>query len=513
MAEPASELGEAISDDAAKREGLRALATIAAVLVVSALVPYAVPGLERERAWIAGEPIPVLHLYGLSPAEQASPASPPGPSEEAIAEALAEPVIPEPAPPVAPGEVREVRIEPSELEGLGRTIEDPSGHAMDAFYAQLLRTARGEEGAITRVAHFGDSTIALDGITMTVREALQLRFGDAGHGFVLAAHRPLPYRHFQVRHDDAGNWALFDLTHLGLSDGRYGLGGVQVRSSSGASAFFETDRETGRGSSASAPSVGGSVSSFQILYQRYPRGGNLQTRVDDGAWATLDTSGELSDEVHRIEVPDGPHRLSIRTAGHGSSRLYGVVLERSGPGVVYDSLGIVGARASRMLGFDPAHLRTQLAQRETNLVVVGFGGNDADDNRSEEEFFAIFRDVARLVREARPEASCLLFAPLDQAERDERGRIATLAPVPRIVRASRRAAEAEGCAFFDTWSAMGGEGAMERWYRHSPRLSSSDFRHATPAGYRVIGNLFYRALLAGLRDRLPRAGEGAPAGE
>ena len=46
---------------------------------------------------------------------------------------------------------------------------------------------------------------------------------------------------------------------------------------------------------------------------------------------------------------------------------------------------------------------------------------------------------------------------------------------------------------------MGGEGAMGRWFRQEPRLSGGDFRHATPAGYRVIGEMFYRALLMGFR--------------
>jgi lysophospholipase L1-like esterase len=320
---------------------------------------------------------------------------------------------------------------------------------------------------------------------------LQRRFGDSGHGFVLAARGFLPYRHFQIRHEGAGNWRIYDLTHLALSDGFYGLGGVQSRSTSGGTGWFATDE----GDDAT---VGTQVSSFQILHQRHPHGGELQYKVDEGEWQTLNTeSAEVTDASERIEVEDGAHRLSIRTAGHGETRLYGIVMERGGPGVVYDSLGVVGARAQRMMGFDPAHLARQLAQRETNLVVIAFGGNDADDSRTEDDFFAIFRDVAHLVHTARPEASCLLFAPLDQAERDERGRVATLPSVPVIVRAMRRAAIDQGCAFFDTWTAMGGEGAMGRWFRRSPRLSSGDFRHATPAGYRIIGAMFYRALLAG----------------
>ncbi len=227
------------------------------------------------------------------------------------------------------------------------------------------------------------------------------------------------------------------------------------------------------------------------------------SRVDDGERTVLETRGdEQSDDWHVVEVPDGPHELDLRTIGGGESRLYGMVLEREGPGVVYDSLGMVGARARRMLGYDPAHFARQHAHRGTNLIVLGFGGNDADDPHTPEQFERDFRRVARMVRRARPEAACLLVAPLDQAVRDERGVISTIEQVPVIVEAERRAASAEGCAFFDTYAAMGGEGSMRRWFRSTPRLAFGDYRHATPAGYTVIGNMIYKALLKGFADFL-----------
>ena len=207
-----------------------------------------------------------------------------------------------------------------------------------------------------------------------------------------------------------------------------------------------------------------------------------------------------------MTVPDGEHRLEVRTAGGGESRLYGMVMEREGPGVVYDSLGMVGARARRMLGFDPDHFAVQHAHRESNLVVIHFGGNDADDRRSPEQFETDFRRVAQLVRGARPEASCLVMAPLDQGHRSDRGAVRTMPQLPIIVDAARRAASAEGCAFFDTYGAMGGEGSMRRWLRSDPRLAFGDLRHATPAGYQVIGNMFYKAVLKGFADFLRREG-------
>ena len=196
------------------------------------------------------------------------------------------------------------------------------------------------------------------------------------------------------------------------------------------------------------------------------------------------------------ELPDhGDHTLRIRHAG-GLVELYGVVLERPGPGVVYDSLGLVGARANRLLNFDAEHIRAQIARRGTNLLVLGFGGNEASDSIVEARYEEDFRQVIRHMRGEREDLACLIVAPMDQAER-RGGAIRTFRSVPRIVRAQRRAAAAEGCAFFDTFEAMGGAGAMARWYRSRPALALSDFRHATDDGYLVIGNMLHKAILAG----------------
>ena len=110
-------------------------------------------------------------------------------------------------------------------------------------------------------------------------------------------------------------------------------------------------------------------------------------------------------------------------------------------------------------------------------------------------------EVLQRMRQGREDLACLVFAPLDQATRT-RGRIRTLPTIPLIVAAQRRAAFDSGCAFFDTWQAMGGEDAMRRWYKARPRLAMGDFRHATPAGYEIIGNKFYKPLLAGFADYL-----------
>ncbi|MGE0791384.1 MAG: GDSL-type esterase/lipase family protein [Sandaracinaceae bacterium] len=489
---------------------------LVAVGVASALavVPYASADFAPWQVWVRGEGVPIVRMFtesaeragGIEIATGGAVTRGGGGGTTGIPDQIATSLLADETPDVAPPTPSEddpsgprVRIDPSELEGLVRELEDPDGRAMRPFYEALVRTAEREDHAITRVAHYGDSSIAGDGITVTLRRRLQQRFGDAGHGFVLIARGTMPYRHQDIRHSANGPWNLSQLIRAGLRSHRYGYGGVLFRAGPGPTARFETSE---RGP------VGNEVSRFELWYEQHPTGGRVQLRVDEEDPVEVNTRGEpLADGWHAVDVADGAHRLDLRVLGGGDTRLYGMVLEREGPGVVYDSLGLVGARARRMLGIDPAHFRSQHAHRGTNLIVLAFGGNDADDRRTADQFEDDFRQVARMVRRARPEASCLLMAPLDQAERDERGNVRTMETVPVIVDAMRRAATAEGCAFFDTYTAMGGEGAMREWSRANPRLAFTDYRHATPAGYRVVGNMLYKALLKGFADYLARTGQ------
>ena len=77
-------------------------------------------------------------------------------------------------------------VMPAAPAGSGE-VEDPQG-ALLPFYQALAATAAKEPNAITRVTHYGDSPISADLITGTARRKMQERFGDAGHGFILASH-------------------------------------------------------------------------------------------------------------------------------------------------------------------------------------------------------------------------------------------------------------------------------------------------------------------------------------
>lgn len=493
------------------RSPLQHLVTVTAFMLAACALTYVVPALASLRPWIPEEEgVPIARLFkgageipafaGHGGSYRTTPAT--ESSAERLAATVGETVARNLGPrhPVAvPAKPQDaLRIDPSEYEGISVFIEDPTGDGMRPFYEALESTARGDRAAITRVAHYGDSSIATDLITSTVRENLQSRFGDAGHGFVIAAKGAIPYKHRGVRQaSNADAWDVREVVRRQDRDGRYGYGGVQSRAAPGAWARVATAK---RGE------VGTEASRFEIYYQEQPRGGKFTVRLDGRKRKVVSTDAEeIRDAVYAAEAPRGPHQLEVRYARGGPVHLYGVVIEGDGPGVVYDSLGLVGARANRLLNYDRDHIRSQLEQRGVDLLVLGFGGNEASDDRTDDAFYEDYVEVIGHMRQGREDLGCLVFAPLDQAHR-ERGRIRTLPTIPRIVAAQRRAALDSGCAFYDTWQAMGGQDAMRRWYKASPRLAMSDFRHATPAGYEIIGNMFYKALLAGFADYLARKG-------
>jgi hypothetical protein len=128
-----------------------------------------------------------------------------------------------------------IHISSREYEGIEVRIEDATGRGMLPFYEALRRTALAEdEEAMTRVAHYGDSSIATDLITSTVRRRLQRRFGDGGHGFMLMGRGYLAYRHRDIEHRASDEWSLREIVRRHDSSGRYGYGGVQFRGRPGA---------------------------------------------------------------------------------------------------------------------------------------------------------------------------------------------------------------------------------------------------------------------------------------
>jgi hypothetical protein len=370
-------------------------------------------------------------------------------------------------------------------------IEDPTGHALDEFFERLARTERKEEGAVTRILHYGDSTIASDYVSGTARRRLQARFGDAGHGFILVANPWEWYFHNDVFHASAGDWKASRLAGPIAPDGMYGLGGVSFASYGGGEAWFGT---------ATRGEFGRNVSRFDVYYLEQPGGGDVEISVRGGLAERFSTRGEAKvARVHTTRVADGEARLTVRAAGGGPARLFGVALERERPGIVYDALGAHAAMAVYWQRQNRDHWRDALALRDPALIVFQYGTNESDLWKLDrEEYELALNGLVDELREVSPTASLLVVSPLDRAE-PRQGRLVTKPVILDLVAIQRRVALAHGAAFWSTFEAMGGEGSMARWLRTRPQLAGADLTHPTPLGAEIIGDMLSDALVTAYR--------------
>jgi lysophospholipase L1-like esterase len=401
------------------------------------------------------------------------------------------------APPA--DELRYLPYEPHEQDpGADElVVQLDNAEALAPFYAALTLTDIGYEGAITRAGHWGDSVLGNDGITGAIRRRMQARFGDAGHGFHALKKYDASYRHQGVKFEEMGSvrWSSCFIRNRCKDDGHYGYGGVTVWSSGGAQSRFET---------ATTGSVGLSASVFELWYAKHAAGGNLRVTID-GEAHMIETdladaeSGAIEDAWARFSMPDGPHTIDVRAAGGGQARAYGVILERELPGVVWDEMALIGSFTSRLSAQDPEHLAAQLGHRELDLMVFTFGGNDmtregSDLRKTMDPYIADYSEVIQLFRKARPQAACLIMGPVDHGERVG-GRVVSRGIVARMTEAQRQVAIDNGCAFFDTLAAMGGEDSIGRW--RSKGLMSADLAHPSASGHKVLGTMMYAAVMDG----------------
>ncbi|MBU0550427.1 hypothetical protein KKF91_14485 [Myxococcota bacterium] len=323
-----------------------------------------------------------------------------------------------------------------------------------------------------RFTHLGDSHIAADLYSGAVRQALRARYGDAGRGFVHAGRCWRSDVQAETRADTSGAWRA-DGMREGLDDGYSPLAGCSVTA-------------IGWGGRAE---IQGQLATAEVFYLQQPRGGAFDLSLD-GAWRQrVSTRGPWL-AVKRVAlepVAPGRHKVTMEVRDGEEVRLLGVNMTQPGPGIIYDALGVNGARASRQLWDRPAAAAALLEALGTDILILSYGANELYDDHL--EIPAYTEGLDALLKRLRPSVKgCLLTGPPDMLKRGQ--------PIPlteAVIETQRALADAHGCAFWDARAAMGGPGSVRRWRRL--KLAQRDFVHLTRDGYKQLAALLLAALM------------------
>jgi lysophospholipase L1-like esterase len=360
---------------------------------------------------------------------------------------------------------------------------DPKGNLKN-FYEALYRSERKDPGAVTRILHYGDSPTTADLITADVRFLFQKNYGDAGHGFLLISKPWAWYGHRGVTLRGSG-WRI-DAAHTAdHRDGQFGLGAVTFRGGPGANSrvVFQD----------------GSHKDAEVHWLSQPDGGTFAVSADGTSLGVVDTASPVVTPSFRtFTVPSGFKEVTLDHVT-GRVRLFGWRFSKGQSGVEYSSLGVNGASINILAkNVGEEHWTEQLRHAAPNLVVINYGTNESVypkyvDFVFEKELVLVVKRVQKAV----PEASILIMSPMDRGVRTNTGEIETVPALNRLITIEQRVATELGCAFFNTFEAMGGPGTMGRWYQMEPRMVGADLIHPLPAGAKIVGNHLYKSLQDG----------------
>ena len=352
--------------------------------------------------------------------------------------------------------------------------------ALEHFYEALEQVRSGSRLEPVRVIHFGDSHVAADVLTRSIRDRLQTDFGDGGPGFIVPGN-PMATKRARVSSGATDGWIVQGIGGKYSADRIYGPAGINLMTTTaGQEAWVETKSNH-----------------FEVYFVREPSGGAVEIRIDG--------SNELQEPLSLLartakldyltfDLPDsGTHRLELRTLNNGRVRLLGIVAEQISPGVRYDVFGINGARANRLLTWNGPAFNAALKALAPDLIILAYGTNElTDGDWTRESYQSLYEEIIQRLRAAAPKSSILIVGPPDRADVDVSRRLRLLND------ALREVAFGNSTGFWSASEAMGGAGSMNRWL--GTGLAQADRVHLTSAGYNVLGGRFYRDLMEGMKE-------------
>ncbi|MBI5481915.1 MAG: hypothetical protein HY906_23880, partial [Deltaproteobacteria bacterium] len=289
-----------------------------------------------------------------------------------------------------------------------------------------------------------------------------------------------------------GGWLVEDAVGKKRPEEAWGLTGTRAVGPPGASLLVGFDARAG---------TADDVARIQVSWLDAPDAGALEVAVDGEVVATPPPPPPGSPpraRVLELAAPGNQHEVTLTSVGDAPVAVFGVSHEVLRPGIVYDALGLPGATSMTLAGYAQQPLVDQLRAREVDLFVLFYGTNEASlpGEAVAAGLRPAYGKILTTLRLASPFASCLVLGPTDRMSRKKRGAPWRPAESGDVVATELEVlAQEYGCAYWSTRSAMGGAGAIDRWWRASPPLAHRDHVHLTRMGYQQLAERYVADLL------------------
>jgi len=356
-----------------------------------------------------------------------------------------------------------------------------------AFFKQLETANEGTEPL--RIVHYGDSQIEGDRISSVLREQFQSTYGGAGAGMIPVDEPCQSRSSIQIK--TGGNWErkqVFGPKSGKLANGQYGVLGFSHRFSKADFDSLATDTAKAQIFLSPMYTAFKRASEYQYLKVLYRTTGHASLSIDGNEHA-LSNNGNVMLTAYAVEGKE--HRLDFENT-HGLEVFAMMVDGKSG--VAVDNVAIRGSSGLIFSKMDEKHLREQYKQLNVGLIIYQFGVNVIPNIREEYSYYQkqISRELA-VLKSLNPGVPVLVVGPSDMSRKKD-GNYVSYPNIPLIIEAQKEAAEANGCAFWDLYDAMGGLNSMPVWVNAQPSLAQKDHIHFSTKGANVVGQKLFQAI-------------------
>ena len=213
----------------------------------------------------------------------------------------------------------------------------------------------------------------------------------------------------------------------------------------------------------------------------------------------LDTNCLNRDEELQSAMRDSAATDTVPPRPHFT--LTGILAENNAPGITYTNVGINGAKVSNYFEETCPLFEKEMSYYKPDLVIFAIGINDANVEVFNDKAFREDYDMLiKRIRKVSPKTA-FIFETNNDSYRKVRKRKYVQHPNGEVARKSFfMLADKHKAGVWDKFSIMGGLGSMAKWEKAD--LAKKDKVHFKTAGYQLLGDMFYKALMQAYFDHI-----------
>ncbi len=213
----------------------------------------------------------------------------------------------------------------------------------------------------------------------------------------------------------------------------------------------------------------------------------------------LDTNCLNRDEELQSAMRDSAAIDTVPPRPHFT--LTGILAENNAPGITYTNVGINGAKVSNYFEETCPLFEKEMSYYKPDLVIFAIGINDANVEVFNDKAFREDYDMLiKRIRKVSPKTA-FIFETNNDSYRKVRKRKYVQHPNGEVARKSFfMLADKHKAGVWDKFSIMGGLGSMAKWEKAD--LAKKDKVHFKTAGYQLLGDMFYKALMQAYFDHI-----------